>query len=125
MRVKRGTGWRAAQACAATCALLLVAPPAAGKKPEHIAKEASLGAGSALATMVWTPLKLAHAAVGGIAGGICFLVTGGDTEVWKRVASRAFTGDYVITPQHLQGKKKLRFSGGGGDDKGKGKGDGK
>jgi hypothetical protein len=122
MRVRRGPGWRAALAGLVACAELVSATPAAAKKPEHIAKEASIGVGAALASMVWTPLKLTHAVVGIVAGGICFAVTGGDTEVWKRVQSRALSGDYVVTPRHLQGKQKLRFSGGGGDNKKKGDG---
>jgi hypothetical protein len=105
-------------------ALLLSPVPAAAKKPQHIAKEGGLGAGSAVATLAWTPLKLLHAGVGLMAGGLCFLVTGGDTEVWKRVQSKALTGDFVVTPRHLQGKQRLRFWGGGGDKKGGG-GDGK
>lgn len=124
MRVKRGPGWRLAQAGVVACALALAATPAAAKKPEHIAKEGGLGAGAAVASLVWAPLKLMHASVGLVAGGVCFLVTGGDGEVWKRVQSKALTGDYVVTPRHLQGKQKLRFSGGGGDKK-SGGGDGK
>jgi hypothetical protein len=114
MRVKRGPGWRAALAGIVACAELVSATPAFAKKPEHIAKEASIGAGAALASMVWAPLKLTHALVGVVAGGLCFAITGGDTEVWKRVQSKALSGDYVVTPRHIQGKQKLRFSGGGG-----------
>jgi hypothetical protein len=113
--VKRGPGWRSATAGVAACTIVLSAAPAAARKPEHIAMEGGLGAGSALASLVWSPLKLTHAIVGLVAGGICFGVTGGDTEVWKRVMKKALTGDYVVTPQHMSGKKRLRFSGGGGD----------
>ena len=111
--MKRGSGWRGALALGVACAVVVSAAPAAAKKPENIAKEGGLGAGAAVATMVWAPLKLTHALVGLVAGGICFAVTGGDTEVWKRVQSKALTGDYVITPQHIAGKKRFRFSGGG------------
>ena len=117
--MKRGPGWRASLAGIVACAQLVSATPAAAKKPEHIAKEASIGAGSAIASMVWAPLKLTHAIVGLVAGGICFLVTAGDTEVWKRVQSKALTGDYVVTPRHLQGKQRLRFFAGGGGGDGK------
>ena len=110
--MKRGSGWRRAQALAVACAVVLSAAPAAAKKPENIAKEAGLGVGAALASMVWAPLKLTHAVVGLVAGGLCFAITGGDTEVWKRVQSKALTGDYVITPKHIAGKQRFRFSGG-------------
>jgi hypothetical protein len=118
----RTIGWRSVQVGVIACALILAAIPAAAKKPDGMAKEAGLGAGSALCTMVWTPLKLTHAALGLVVGGVGFLVTGGDSEVWKRVSSKTFTGDYVITPKILQGKQRLRFSGGGGDNGGKNKG---
>jgi hypothetical protein len=115
-RVKRGSGWRGALALAVACALVVSAAPAAAKKPENIAKEGGLGADAAIASMIWAPLKLTHAVVGLLAGGLCFAITGGDTEVWKRVQSKALTGDYVITPQHIAGKKRFRFSGGDGGD---------
>jgi hypothetical protein len=104
-----------------SCAVLLSPAAALAKKPEHIAKEASIGVGAAIASMVWAPLKLTHAVVGLVAGGICFAVTMGDTEVWKRVQSKALTGDYVVTPRHIQGKQRLRFFAGGGGGGGDGK----
>ena len=119
--MKRGSGWRRAQALAVACAVVVSAAPAAARKPENIAKEGGLGVGAALASMVWAPLKLTHALVGLVAGGLCFAITGGDTEVWKRVQSKALTGDYVITPQHIAGKKRFRISGGGDDGGGNNK----
>ncbi|HXK21259.1 MAG TPA: hypothetical protein VMS55_01140 [Myxococcota bacterium] len=113
--MKRGSGWRGALALAVACAFVVSAAPAAAQKPESIAKEGGLGVGAAIASMVWAPLKLTHALVGLVAGGLCFAITGGDTEVWNRVQSKALTGDYVITPQHIAGKQRFRFSGGGGD----------
>jgi hypothetical protein len=125
--VKRVPGWRDALAGLTACAIALSAMPASAKKPQHIAMEGGLGAGSALASLVWSPLKLVHAAGGLLIGGLGLLWTGGDGEVSKRVFKRALTGDYVITPDHLQGKKRLRFSGsaGGGKGGGEGGGDGK
>jgi hypothetical protein len=122
--VKRVPGWHVALAGLTACALATTALPAYAKtavvkKPQHIALEGSLGAGSALASLVWAPIKLVHAAGGLLIGGLGLLWTGGDGEVSKRVFKRALTGDYVITPDHLQGKKRLRFSGSdsGGKDK--------
>jgi hypothetical protein len=121
--VKRGSGWRRAMALGVAFALVVSAAPAAAKKPENIAKEGGLGAGAAIASMVWAPLKLTHAVLGLVAGGICFAITGGDTEVWKRVQNKALTGDYVITPKHIAGKQRFRISGGsdGGGNNNKGK----
>jgi hypothetical protein len=120
--VKRVPGWRDACAGLSVCAVLLASMPASAKRPEHIAMEGGLGAGSAIASLVWAPIKLVHAAGGLVLGGLGLLWTGGDGEIPKRIFKRALTGDYVITPEHLQGKRRLRFSG-GGDGGNKGGGD--
>jgi len=114
--VKRIPGWRDTIAGFTACAIALTAMPASAKRPEHIAMEGGLGAGSALASLIWSPLKLVHAAGGLVIGGLGMLWTGGDGEIPKRIFKRALTGDYVITPEHLQGKKRLRWTGGGGGD---------
>lgn len=124
--MKRVPGWRDALAGLTACAIALSAMPASAKRPENIAMEAGLGAGSALASLVWSPLKLLHATGGLVLGGLGLLWTGGDGEIPKRIFKRALTGDYVVTPEHLQGKKRLRFTGGDGkNDSGGGGGDGK
>lgn len=124
--MKRVPGWRDALAGLTACAIALSAMPASAKRPENIAMEAGLGAGSALASLVWSPLKLLHATGGLVIGGLGLLWTGGDGEIPKRIFKRALTGDYVVTPEHLQGKKRLRFTGGDGkNDSGGGGGDGK
>jgi hypothetical protein len=120
--LKRIPGWRDALAGLTACAIALSAVPASAKRPENIAMEGGLGAGSALASLVWSPLKLLHATGGLVIGGLGMLWTGGDGEIPKRIFKRALTGDYVVTPEHLQGKKRLRFT--GGDDKKKSGGGG-
>lgn len=121
--MKRIPGWRDALAGLTACAIALSAVPASAKRPENIAMEGGLGAGSALASLVWSPLKLLHATGGLVIGGLGMLWTGGDGEIPKRIFKRALTGDYVVTPEHLQGKKRLRFTG-GGDKKNSGGGGG-
>jgi hypothetical protein len=121
--LKRIPGWRDALAGLTACAIALSAVPASAKRPENIAMEGGLGAGSALASLVWSPLKLLHATGGLVIGGLGMLWTGGDGEIPKRIFKRALTGDYVVTPEHLQGKKRLRFTG-GGDKKNSGGGGG-
>ena len=116
--MKRVPGWREALAGLTACAIALSAMPASAKRPEHIAMEGGLGAGAALASLVWSPLKLLHAAGGLVIGGLGMLWTGGDGEIPKRIFKRALTGDYVITPEHLQGKKRLRWTGGSGSGDG-------
>ena len=75
--------------------------------------EGGLGAGSALASIIWSPIKLVYALGGLVIAGLGYGWAGADSEVSKRVLKTCLAGDYVITPQHLQGEKRFRFAGGG------------
>jgi hypothetical protein len=74
-------------------------------------EEAGLGVASALLTLPYGPAKIVYAALGGLVGGATWLLTGGNLETAKTVWEPSFYGDYVITPDHLTGKKPLRFFG--------------
>lgn len=72
---------------------------------------ALLGAGSGLFTLVYTPLKLAYAGSGLAVGGLVYLWSAGDSYRAGRMTKVILGGDYVITPDHLKGDRKLRFTG--------------
>jgi hypothetical protein len=96
---------------------LLSALPALGEEqsenePQNIAVEGGLGAGSAIASILWSPVKLVYALGGLVIAGLGYGWAGADGEVSKRVLRVSLAGDYVITPQHLQGQKRFRFAGG-------------
>jgi len=74
-------------------------------------EEAGLGVASALLTLPYGPAKIIYAGLGGIVGGATWLLTGGNLETAEAVWEPSFYGDYVITPDHLTGKKPLRFFG--------------
>ena len=67
--------------------------------------------GSALASVVYSPVKLAYAAVGATFGGIAWGLSGGNTEVMQAILTPAVRGDYAVTPAHLRGERKLEFVG--------------
>ncbi len=73
--------------------------------------EAALGIGSALLTVVYFPVKLVYAILGGIVGGFAYGLSGGDLETAKDVWEPSFYGTYVITPDHLKGNEPVRFFG--------------
>lgn len=75
------------------------------------AEEAGLGVASALLTLPYGPAKIIYAGLGGIVGGATWLLTGGNLETAQTVWEPSFYGDYVITPDHLTGKRPLRFFG--------------
>lgn len=102
--------WTLAGACAAG---IVLAPGAALAKNQALtmAKSAGLGAGSALASLVYGPVKLAYATTGLLVSGIAWAFSGGDKEVAKVVLTPSVMGDYVITPHMLTGKQSIQFFG--------------
>jgi hypothetical protein len=88
-----------------TCAL--------GALPAHAsdASEVGWGVGSALTTVVYGPLKLVYATMGLAFGGIGWAFSGGDPSVAEAVIAPAVRGDYVVTPAHLRGERRLAFVG--------------
>lgn len=77
----------------------------------EIAEEAGLGAGAALASIVYAPFKIAYAAGGLVAGGLAWIFSGADGEVARSVMEPALAGDYVITPDQLLSPKTIEFVG--------------
>ncbi len=68
-------------------------------------------AGSALATIVYFPLKLAFAIGGGVVGGLAYGFSGGSEQTAKNIWIPSMYGTYIITPEHLKGDKPIRFLG--------------
>jgi len=72
---------------------------------------AGYGAGALLCNVLYIPAKLTYAILGGIVGGGTYLVTAGNTQAANTVWRSSFGGDYVVTPQMLQGTQPINFSG--------------
>ena len=66
---------------------------------------------SALATLLYGPVKVIYAASGLIFGGLAWGLSGGDGDVLRAVMTPAVRGDYVITPSILRGERPLEFFG--------------
>ena len=84
-----------------------------GALPAHAsnAAEVGWGVGSALSTVVYGPLKLVYATMGLAFGGLGWALSGGDPAVADAVIAPAVGGDYVVTPAHLRGERRLSFVG--------------
>lgn len=74
-------------------------------RAENLWKEAGLGVASVLGSAIYSPVKVHYAALGAVAGGVAWVVTGGNTELAQKIWEPALSGDYVITPQILKGSK--------------------
>jgi hypothetical protein len=89
----------------------LLAASAPAEEPASISDEGGIGAGAALVTLVYAPLKLAYAAGGIVLAGVTWLWTFGDSDVARTVARASTNGDYVVTPSHLRRDSDLDFDG--------------
>jgi hypothetical protein len=106
MGVHRGRG-----ALAAGTLFLALAWPVPARA-ESTAYNAFVGVGSAVCTLVYSPVKVAYAASGLVVTGLAFLWSFGDTDVTGTLWRTTVGGDYVITPSHLEGRRDIRFTGG-------------
>ena len=78
---------------------------------ETTANALGLGLGSIVASFFYAPVKVGYAALGGVTGGMGWLLTGGDSEVATRVFRPSMRGTYVLTPDHLTGAEPIHFVG--------------
>ena len=87
------------------------APPSSEGTEGGTASSAGMQAAAVLTTLVYFPLKLAFAIGGGIVGGLTYACSGGNEEAAKSVWTTSLYGTYLITPDHLQGNRPIRFLG--------------
>lgn len=73
--------------------------------------EAIQGLGSYFLTLPYGGIKMAVAMLGGVAGAMGFIFTGGDKATADKIWAPAMGGEYVITPEHIRGDKDLHFFG--------------
>ncbi len=101
-----------AVALGVAAATLLATSPSAAEPPQpSLATEGGLGAGAALLSLVYAPVKIAYV-MGGLAlSSASWMWTWGDADVSGEIYRAALAGDYVITPDHLLGKVDIEFSG--------------
>ena len=62
-------------------------------------------------TLFYFPLKAAFAISGGIVGGLAYVFSGGNENAAKSIWTTSLYGTYIITPDHLQGNRPIRFLG--------------
>ena len=76
-------------------------------------QESDLGlqiAGGAL-SLLYSPVKILYAGVGGIVGGFAYILSAGDEEVADSIWVASFDGTYFLTPAHLKGEETVYFKG--------------
>jgi hypothetical protein len=61
--------------------------------------------------LLYFPAKLVVAICGGIVGGLTYAFSGGNEQAAKSVWGTSLYGTYILTPDHLQGNRPIRFLG--------------
>ena len=72
---------------------------------------AGMQAAAAVSTILYFPFKAAFAIGGGIVGGLAYAFSGGNEQAAKSIWDTSLRGTYVITPDHLEGNRPIRFLG--------------
>lgn len=75
------------------------------------ASSAGMQAAAGISTLLYLPLKLVFAIGGGIVGGLAYAFSGGNEQAAKSIWDTSLYGTYLITPDHLQGNRPIRFLG--------------
>jgi len=94
--------------------MLSVAPPhvsTANAGNESMAYEGFLGLGSAIGSLIYSPLKVVYAVGGTAISAIALIWTFGNTDVAGSIFTQSVGGDYVVVPAHFQGQRRLEFFG--------------
>jgi hypothetical protein len=86
-------------------------PPRPPIDSEHTPSGIGMQAGSALATIAYFPFKAVTAIGGSIVGGLGYLFSGGSKSAANAVWVPSVYGTYIITPDHLAGRKPVQFFG--------------
>lgn len=90
---------------------------ASGGYPSGVSTEggdtssAGMQVAAGASTLLYFPLKAAFAICGGVVGGLAYAFSGGNEQVAKNIWVTSIYGTYIITPDHLQGDRPIRFLG--------------
>ena len=113
-RFRSARGLRRHLVAGALAAMLSAATPlvsTANAADESMAYEGFLGLGSAIGSLIYSPLKIVYAVGGTALSAVALVWTFGNTDVAGSIFTQSVGGDYVIVPAHFQGQRKLEFFG--------------
>ncbi len=76
-----------------------------------LAADLGLGLASFVCSVPYGAVKVSTAILGGIMGSFTYFLSGFDKRAADAVWYTTIKGDYIVTPDHLRGKRDLRFTG--------------
>jgi hypothetical protein len=62
-------------------------------------------------SILYAPVKIVYAGLGGLFGGFAYALTAGNEQVAQSIWDMSLGGTYWLTPDHLQGDEPIRFKG--------------
>jgi hypothetical protein len=82
-------------------------------EPQSFAEGPPLGLqfASGALSVLYTPLKVGYAGLGGLMGGLAYLLTAGNDQVAQSIWDASLNGTYWLTAKHLQGEEAIHFMG--------------
>lgn len=75
------------------------------------ANDAGIGIACVFVNLLYMPAKVVYAGLGGLTGGVAYLLTGLNYEVADKIWAPSVGGNYIVTPAHLRNEQTLYFSG--------------
>lgn len=100
-------------AVGAAMILMLASGPARAGSSEAGKAGADFGVGllTVLTNVVYMPVKVVYALLGGVTGSLAYGLTGGNREVADGVWVPSMGGDYVLTTDMMTGEEEVHFNG--------------
>lgn len=89
--------------------VLCMAQPAPAQ--DSYGKQFGWGMAAIGANLFYIPGKLIYAALGGVTGGIGYLLSAGNFDAAQKIWSPTVGGTYVLTPGMLRGDEPIFFAG--------------
>jgi hypothetical protein len=74
-------------------------------------EDAGWGSLTVLTNLVYMPVKLTYAVLGGLTGGLTYMCSAGNLETAETVWKTSMGGTYAVTPRMLQGEDPIAFAG--------------
>ncbi|RMD81984.1 MAG: hypothetical protein D6815_10330 [Candidatus Dadabacteria bacterium] len=108
---RKSRRWKTWASVAAVVVALALPVRAAAEDVDKAANDAGLGLATIVANVFYIPVKVSYAAIGGITGGLGYVLTGGNEEVAKKVWVPSIGGDYVLTREMVAGQQPIEFKG--------------
>lgn len=73
--------------------------------------DAGIGTACVFVNVLYMPAKVVYATLGGVTGGLAYVLTGLNFETAEKIWTPSLGGNYVVTPAHLRNEQTLYFSG--------------